>query len=338
MTSHKGTDLMTRIGYIFPPFLFVLSLLLAACQPEAEEPFAKAVPNGVVDVRDAPSQAELEAPTQIVLLGTGTPVPDARRAGPSIAVIHKGEAYLFDLGAGAVRNATIARYKYDIPALYPSLICCVFFTHLHSDHTADYVELAYTLWWRRDRSLRAWGPEGLKAFTDGMYAMMEPDRLLRTAGTQPIPVPQTYAVDVAEISDGIVLEKDGMTIEAFSVNHGEMKPAFGYRIVTGDKTVVISGDTAYSDTIVEMSRGADLLFHEVISDEALERTRPDYQPYMRKAHTTATDLARLASIARPGLLVLTHVLFYGVADEVVIGEVKKGYDGEVVLANDLDIY
>lgn len=330
---------MTRSRNIVPNCVFVLSFLLAACQPpDQQEPFAKVVPSAMVDVRDAPSQAERDAPTQVVVLGTGTPVPDARRAGTSIAVIHKGEAYLFDLGAGAVRNATIARYKYDIPSLFPSLICCVFFTHLHSDHTADYVELAYTLWWRREQSLRAWGPEGLKAFTDAMYAMMEPDRLLRAAGTEPIPVPDSYTVDVAEISDGIVLEKDGMTIEAFSVNHGEMKPAFGYRIVTGDKTIVISGDTAYSNKVAEMSRGANILFHEVISDEGLKRVRPDYQPYMRNAHTAASDLARLASSARPDLLVLIHVLFYGMPEERIVQEVKAGYDGEVVLANDLDIF
>jgi ribonuclease BN (tRNA processing enzyme) len=323
---------------IFPDAAVLIPLLLAACQPQQDPQFAKVVPSAVVEVRDEPTQAELDKETQIVVLGTGTPVPDAYRAGPSIAVIHKGEAYLFDIGAGSVRNATLARYKYDIPSLYPSLICCVFFTHLHSDHTADYVELAYTLWWRRDRNLRVWGPKGLQALTDGMYAMMEPDRVLRTSGKQPIPIPDTYKIDVAEINDGIVLEKDGMTIEAFSVTHGGMKPAYGYRIVTEDKTVVISGDTAYSDKVAEMSRGADILFHEVISDEGLKRVRPDYQPYMRNSHTTASDLARLANNARPDLLVLTHVLFYGMPEDLIVEEVRSTYDGKVVLANDLDLF
>ena len=321
---------------IFHKAAIFLFAFLVACQPPPDAEFARVVPSATIEVRAGPSQAELDAPTQIVVLGTGTPVPDARRAGTSIAVIHKGEAYLFDIGAGSVRNATLARYKYDIPSLYPSLICCVFFTHLHSDHTADYVELAYTLWWRRDRNLRVWGPKGLQALTDGMYAMMEPDRLLRTGGKQPLPLPDTYKVDVAEISDGMVFDKDGMTVEAFSVNHGGMKPAYGYRIVTEDKTIVISGDTAYSDKVAEMSRGADILFHEVISDEGLERVRPDYQPYMRNSHTTASDLARLASNARPDLLVLIHVLFYGMPEDFIVEEVRRNYDGKVVLANDLD--
>ena len=153
----------------------VAVLTITACQRTAEEPFAKVVPSAIIEVRDEPTQAGLDKETQVVMLGTGNPVPDAHRAGPSIAVIHKGEAYLFDIGAGAIRNAIIARYQYDIPSLYPSQICCVFLTHLHSDHTMDYAELAYTLWWRRRKPLFAWGPRGLEQMTQGMVEMMAAD-------------------------------------------------------------------------------------------------------------------------------------------------------------------
>lgn len=316
----------------------ILSCLFAACQPAQETPFAKVVPSAVVETRDGPSQAELDAPTQVVVLGTGTPIPDATRAGTSIAVIHKGETYVFDLGAGSVRNATIGRYKYDIPSLYPSLICCVFFTHLHSDHTADYPELAATLWWRRQESLRVWGPPGLRALTDGMYQMMATDITLRTSGDNAITTPDAFEVEVTEINEGIVIDKGSMRIEAFSVNHGAIRPAYGYRITTEDKTIVISGDTAYSENLLEMSRGADLLFHEVISDKGLSRASEAYQAYHRRSHTTASELARLASDARPELLVLMHVLFYGVPEDLIVDEVKAGYDGEVVLANDVDVF
>jgi len=204
--------------------------MLAACQQPAEEPFAKVVPSAVIEVRDEPTQAELDKKTQVVMLGTGNPVPDAYRAGPSIAVIHKGEAYLFDVGAGAIQNAVTARYKYDIPSLYPSQICCVFLTHLHSDHTTDYSELTFKLWWRRRAPLLAWGPTGLNEMTAGMYAMMGPDIALRTSGVQPLQNPGAYKVQTTEISEGLIFEKDDLTIEAFVVNHGATKPAFGYRI------------------------------------------------------------------------------------------------------------
>jgi ribonuclease BN (tRNA processing enzyme) len=316
----------------------VFLFFLAACDKAEEPAFARVVPSAVIEVRDEPTHAELEKETQVVVLGTGNPVPDAYRAGPSIAVIHKGEAYLFDVGAGAIQNATTARYKYDIPSLYPSQICCLFLTHLHSDHTIDYAELAFTLWWRRREPLYAWGPVGLLGMTEGMYDMMAADTAIRTSGINPVQNPDGYKVEVTQISAGVVLQKDDLTIEAFDVDHGEIKPAWGYRITTDDKTIVISGDTAYSEKVLEKSRGVDLLFHEVISDSGLGNTSEFWQSYHKKHHTTASDLGRLASEAKPGLLVLYHGLFYGVPESVIVDEVRSAYDGKVVLAKDLDSF
>jgi len=315
-------------------------LVLTACDRADKQriPFAKTVPSAIVELRDGPSLEELQQKTRVVVLGTGTPIPDAHRAGPSIAVIHKGQAYLFDVGAGAVRNAITARYKYDIPSLYPLQITGVFFTHLHSDHTADFAELVADLWWRRRTPLLAWGPVGLAGMVDGMYAMMGADRDLRNSGTQPLTNADSQKVTVTEISDGVVFEKDDLVVEAFSVNHGEVKPAYGYRVTTADKTIVISGDTAYSERVVNMSRGVDLLFHEVISDAGLAKNSPGFQAYHRASHTPASELGRLASVARPGKLVLYHALYYGVPESRIVDEVRSSYDGDVVLADDLDIF
>lgn len=324
----------------FMPFAMVVLIALSACNREGSqrEPLAKIVAGAVIETRDEPSSEELRRETRVVVLGTGTPIPDARRAGPSIAVIHKGETYLFDIGAGSIRNAVTARYKYDIPSLYPLQICCVFITHMHSDHTMDLSELAFDLWWRRVEPLRVWGPTGLKQMTAGMYAMMAPDIETRSSGSQPLPNPKSYEVDVTEITAGVVFEKEDLVIEAFSVSHGEVEPAFGYRITTAEKTIVISGDTAYSEKLLEMSRGADLLFHEVISDSGLANTSEYFQAYHKKSHTTASDVARLASEAKPDKLVLYHALFYGVPEDLIVDEVRAGYDGEVVLADDLDLF
>ena len=104
--------------------------------------------------------APVQADTEVVLLGTGTPVPDADRAGPSTAVVYNGEAYVFDAGAGMVRRAIEAAQKKGIEALYPTNIKHLFITHLHSDHVLDYSVLASTYWWRREAQGRdAWpGP------------------------------------------------------------------------------------------------------------------------------------------------------------------------------------
>ena len=311
---------------------------VSACNRQSEEPFAVSLPSAVVELRDGPSAKELSSETQVVVLGTGTPIPDPRRAGSSIAVIHKGEAYLFDVGAGAVQNATIARYRYDIPSLYPTEICCVFLTHLHNDHTQDLSELATTMWWRRQRQLRAWGPSGLADLAAGVNQMMVPDLAIRLSGNQPIQQPDGYRIEPTEIEPGIVFVKGDLTIEAFNVSHGAVAPAFGFRIVTDDKTVVISGDTAYSETLLEKARGVDVLIHEVISDSGLLRNSESFQAYHRGTHTPASELARLATAARPDVLVLYHGLFYGVPESVLMDEVTAGYNGETVLANDLDVF
>lgn len=322
------------------PFVLasVVAIALTACEKSNNEQFANVVPSAVIETRDKPTKAEQDRETQVVVLGTSNPVPDAHRAGPGLAVIHKGEAYLFDIGGGVVQNAITARYKYDIPSLYPSQICCVFLTHLHSDHTLDYVELAFTLWWRRREGLFAWGPVGLREMTENMYQMMAADTAIRTSGINPVQNPDAYQIDVTEITEGIIFQKDDLIVEAFDVDHGEIKPAFGFRITTDDKSIVISGDTAYSEKVLEKARGVDLLFHEVISDSGLSNTSEFWQSYHKKHHTTAGDLGRLASEAKPGLLVLYHGLFYGVPESIIVDEVRSAYDGKVVLANDLDLF
>ncbi len=316
------------------------ALLLAgnAAGQSAGDEFAIVLPSAGIDLRDAPSEAELLAPTRVVMLGTGTPIPDAFRAGPSIAVIHKGESYLFDAGAGAVRNAVVARYKYDIPSLYPSLICCVFFSHLHSDHTMDFSELALTMWWERNAGLRAWGPEGIGRIVNGMREVHLVDVDIRTESLQPLRNPDGFEVAARTIEPGILLEKDDLVIEAFTVDHGAIRPAFGFKVTTDDLSLVISGDTAYSETLLEKARGVDLLFHEVISEEGVLRLPPGFQRIQNNSHTTSRELARLADIARPGLLVLYHGLFFGVEEGSVLDEIRATYDGEVALADDLDVF
>lgn len=149
--------------------------------------------------------------------------------------------------------------------------------------------------------------------------------------------PSLYQLDVTEIADpGVVFDENGVTIEAFEVSHGDIHPAFGYKVTTPDKTIVISGDTTYNDTVLDMARGADILVHEVISEEGWSALPPEWQAYHHSSHTLTSELARLANEARPDLLVLTHILHYGAPIETALSEVQALYDGKVVLAEDLD--
>ena len=342
----SATNHMIRLGKSLarvaraprPALAALLAATLAGWKTAPAQDFAVPTQSAIVELREGITDRELAAGTQVVVLGTGTPIPDAYRAGSSIAVIHKGEAYLFDLGAGAVRKAATARYKYDIPSLYPSEICCVFLTHLHSDHTLDFLELNFTLWWRRREPVLAFGPTGLAEMADAMVAMMQPDIRIRTSGTQPVMASSSYRPVVTEISEGVIFEQDDLRIEAFDVMHGDIEPAFGYRVTTDDLTVVISGDTAYSEKLQEMATGADILLHEYISEEGLLRNSEEFQAYHKSSHTTTTDLGRLAAAAQPGLLVLYHGLHYGMPERDALDEVRAVYDGEIVLADDLDVF
>lgn len=281
----------------------------------------------------APALAE----TRIIMLGTGTPVPNGDRAGSGVAIIHDGEAYLFDAGHGMMQNAIKAWKDLDAPELDPSKIKHLFVTHLHSDHTLDYPEVAATVWWRRDQRLNAYGPAGLQAMTDGYYEMMKADIEIRTSGVNPVKDPTMYQVDVHEIAeDGVIYDENGMTIEAFSVTHGDIKPAYGFKIVTPDRSIVISGDTTYNDTLIEKAKGVDVLIHEAIGEEGLRALTPDWQAYHSSVHTLTSKLAEVANETKPGLLVLSHVATYSAPLDSALSEVKALYDGEVVLPDDLD--
>ncbi|GAB3677167.1 MBL fold metallo-hydrolase [Salinisphaera aquimarina] len=279
------------------------------------------------------------AQTQVVMLGTGTPVPDADRAGQSFAVVHDGEAYVFDLGGGAVQNAIKADQDMGIAALDPTRIRYLFFTHLHSDHILDYPEFLATYWWRRKARAHVYGPPGTQQMSDGVYEMLAPDLKARFSGNQPIKDKQGYKAQVTEISSGgTVLDKPGIRIDAFPVKHGSLAHAFGYKIVTPDKTIVISGDTTYDPDVAQQAEGADILIHEAISEQGLSKLPPFWQDYHHAAHTTSSDVARIANAAKPKLLVLVHNLFYGADERSTLDEVRADYHGRVVLADDLDVY
>lgn len=286
------------------------------------------------------SSLPLQAQTRVVVLGTGTPVPDADRAGAGVAIVVDGEAYLFDAGGGVVHRAAQAAQRFDLPELIPQNVGHLFITHLHSDHLHDVSELATARWWARERRLRIWGPAGMGAYVARMNDMAAIEADIRAAGTPPelIADRHGYRAEVTEIGDGIVFENDHISVEAFTVDHGDIKPAFGYRITTADRTIVVSGDTAFSETLVEKARGVDLLLHEVISGDRLAELSEFWQHYHGTSHTTTGELARVASLARPGLLVLYHVLFIGATADDLVAEVTRDYDGEVVLATDLDVY
>ena len=112
----------------------------------------------------------------------------------------------------------------------------------------------------------------------------------------------------------------------------------GYKFVTRDRTIVDLGDTRPSEAVVDACNGCDVLVHEVYSAEKFLEQKPEWRAYHANAHTSTTELAELATRARPKLLVLYHQLYWAATDDDLLREVRKGYAGAVVSARDLGIY
>ena len=146
-----------------------------------------------------------------------------------------------------------------------------------------------------------------------------------------------YKVKVNEIKTEIIYEDEYVKVEAFPVNHGTLT-SFGFRFITPDKNIVISGDTAPFDDCIDYYKGCNILIHEVYSSKMFENLRPEWKKYHSSVHTSTYELADIASKVKPDLLILYHQLFWGAGEGELLGEVKKIYDGKVISGKDLQIF
>jgi ribonuclease Z len=275
--------------------------------------------------------------TQVVLLGTGTPNADPDRSGPSTAVVVDDVPYIVDFGPGVVRRAAAA-FKKGVKGLEAKRLRIAFATHLHSDHTAGLPDLILTpAVLERNAPFDLFGPPGTEAMATAVMKAWAEDLEVRLYGGEPS-MPAGYEVRAHDVRPGVIYKDARVTVTAFAVKHGTWPHAYGYRFDTPDRAVVVSGDCTMSESIVEHCRGCDVLVHEVYSVAGLAQRPPEWQKYHTAFHTASTDLAKIATRARPGLLVLTHQLVWGATDETLLAEVRAGYAGKVVSGKDLDVY
>jgi ribonuclease BN (tRNA processing enzyme) len=184
--------------------------------------------------------------------------------------------------------------------------------------------------------LEVFGPPGISSMTEHLLAAYKQDIDIRMKGSEPANT-TGWRVRAREIQPGAVYQDGPLTVEAFPVKHGSWM-AFGYRFQTPERSIVISGDTAPTQSIIEMSQGCDLLVHEVYSVTGLATLDRRWQSYHSQMHTSSRELAEIARRTRPGLLVLYHQLFWGTPEEVLLSEIQQEYDGPVVPGQDLGVY
>jgi ribonuclease BN (tRNA processing enzyme) len=285
--------------------------------------------------RTALSQSER---TRLILLGTGGgPRPRRASSAPAHVITKGGAAYVVDCGDGVARQLVLA----GIPL---ASLRHIFITHHHSDHNADYGNLLLLAWTAGLRTrVDTWGPSPLEKMTRLFFEMNAYDVSTRIADEGRVPLsPLVY---VHELSDGgVILEDENVKVTAALVDHPPVVPAFGYRFDGRDRSIVISGDTAPSDNLIKLARGADVLVHDALYKPAVHRLVANVPnaTSLRKSilshHTTAEDAGRVARAAGVKLLVLSHLVPADdptVTNQMWIDAARKHFGGSIVVGRDL---
>ena len=276
--------------------------------------------------------------TRLILLGTGGgPRPRAASSGSAQVIVSAGAAYVVDCGDGVARQLAVA----GVPL--PSLRH-VFITHQHSDHTADYGNLLWLAWSAGlDTRVDTWGPPPLEKMTRLFLEMNAADITVRIANEGRValaPLLHVHEID----RDGVVLAADGMKVTAALVDHPPVTPAFAFRFDASDRSIVISGDTARSDRLVALAKGADVLVHSAMYPEAVKRmtarvpNAPTLAASILAHQTSAEDAGQVAQAAGVRTLVLSHLV---PADDPALTDAmwreaaRRHFAGEVIVGRDL---
>lgn len=275
---------------------------------------------------------------RVTILGSGTPTPRPDRFGPSVLVEAGDQKLVVDAG----RGASIRLWQLKIPL---GRIDALLITHFHSDHTSGIPDLWLTGWlatpWgQRTTPFRVIGPTGAKTLMSKLEEAYALDIDIRLRDEK-MPV-EGIRTEVTEFDrDGVILEKDGLRVIAFEVDHGDViKPAFGYRFEYRGRVAVLSGDTRYHPNLVKYGTGADLLLHEVGA------ARPELLkiPAMKRIldhHTTPRDVASVFTQAKPKLAAYIHMVLPGtdaippVTVDELLAETRRYYQGPLEIGMDL---
>ena len=275
------------------------------------------------------------ARVRVVLLGTkGGPTPGPYRAAPATLIEIDGQAWVVDCGNGVANQLA----KADVPL---DSIARIFVTHNHSDHIADVgtlIELAWSSGLKTPVTVH--GPPPIAQIVRDQLAAYTYDIEARIREEGRIPLAPLVHVDERAVP-GVVVRDGGTTVTSCLVDHETIKPAFAYRFDTPGRSIVISGDTAYSDALVALAKGADLLIHEAIYAPAIPRMAGENAPtladHLRRSHTSAADVGLVAARAGVKKLVLSHLVPGGpqVTNAMWLAAVRTTFVGDVVIGHDL---
>ncbi len=235
----------------------------------------------------------------ITLLGTGSPIVDPNRAGPSTLVTAGGKGFLVDCGRGALMRAAAAGAQ-------ASGLTALLLTHLHSDHITDLSDVITTRWVTTigPNPLPIIGPPGTRAVVEATLTALAPDISYRIHHHADITAPPD--IRVQEYTDGQVWDAEGVRITVAPTDHRPVEPTIAFRIEHGGASVVLAGDSVPCATLDELSRGADALVHTVIRKDLVEQMPAQRIRDILDYHSSVEQAAATAARAGVATLVLTH--------------------------------
>ena len=280
--------------------------------------------------------------TRLVLLGTAAgPVPGRSREMTSHVLLSNGTAYVLDCGMGVTN-------QYARTGIPFSALKSIFITHHHADHNIEYGPLLIVGWIQGlPLDVRAFGPPPLKQMTDDFMRSYKQTVDFWAEDFQMEPL---VSVKVQEVSgSGPVMHDDNVKVSSIVVEHPPVKPALAYRFDFKDRSIVFSGDTAPSDAVAKMAKGADVLVHETMYVPAVEKYikgqiaegRPvkfeAFMAHMKADHTPSEDVGRIAQEAGVKTLVLSHLTpaVDSITDDTWREPVAKYFKGEIIVGKDL---
>lgn len=271
---------------------------------------------------------------RVVLLGTkGGPTPNPLRAEPATLIELDGQAWVVDCGNGVANQLAKAGVPLD-------RLARIFITHNHSDHVADVGNLIEIAWSSGLKTpVTVHGPPPIRQVVRDQLAALSYDVAARIREEGRIPLDPLVSVDERAMP-GLVVRDRGTRVTSALVDHETVAPAFAYRFDTPGRSIVISGDTHYSDNLVALAKGADLLIHEAIYGPAIPRMAGENAPtladHLRRSHTLAEQAGLVAARAGVKKLVLSHLVpGAGVSDAMWIAAVRRNFAGPVVVGRDL---
>jgi ribonuclease Z len=266
----------------------------------------------------------------ITLLGTGSPIVDPNRAGPSTLVIAADQIFLVDCGRGVLMRAAAA-------GVGAAGVTALLLTHLHSDHITDLSDVITTRWVTTigPNPLPIIGPPGTRQLVEATLAALAPDISYRIGHHADITEPPD--IRVHEYTDGQVWDSAGVRITAAPTDHRPVEPTLAFRVEHAGRSVVLAGDTVPCASLDDLARGADVLVHTAIRKDLVEQMPAQRIRDILDYHSSVQQAAATAARAGAGTLVLTHYVppLMSGQEEQWRALAATEFDGRIELGDDL---